>query len=61
MDDTPKPHKYAARTAEGRRRQLANMQQPGEPSNALTHGRYSEHKLEPLRAQALDWTRERWP
>jgi hypothetical protein len=62
MDDSDgRPHKYAAKTPEGRQRQLGNMQRPGQPSNALVHGVHSEYKLGPLRREALDWSRERWP
>jgi hypothetical protein len=62
MDDSnDRPHKYAAKTEEGRRRQLGNMQQPGQPSNALVHGVHADHKLAPLRREALEWSRERWP
>lgn len=61
VSEDGRPHKYAAKTAEGRRRQLANMQQPGRPSHGLTHGATSRHALEPLRQEALAWTHERWP
>jgi hypothetical protein len=61
MGEDSRPHKYAAKTAEGRKRQLRNMQEAGRPSNAMVHGARTQQKLAPLREQALEWSRERWP
>lgn len=44
-----RPHKYAAKTAEGVRRQTGNLR----PTAAVKHGAYSAEKLKPERERVL--------
>lgn len=51
------PHKFAAKSEQGRQAQLANLTGSRPPS----HGLRSRVVMAPLREQAEQWALERWP